>query len=340
MIDDFVRRVGQRLVANERDYKITGANCYYLAYVDESVQFAVLDLAASMHLNVIRLWAFWEDLPQNGAFFERLDRVISMAADRGMRLILTLANNWKDFGGIPEYLKRFDLSGHDQFYRDGRCRAAYWMWAEQFIGRISTITGRAYKEEPAILAWELANEPRCPDVKDGEELLISWIWEMGTLIRSKAPNHLIAVGDEGFFHRAGARRNELYNGSRGTNFEAILGVGPVDFGTYHMYGEWAKKEDLTEWGLMWIREHVAAAQRANKPVLLEEYGVAMLPNRAQVYDTWLREIETSNALGDLLWMLGLPKSAEQPYDPDSYVIAGGPEIDVIRDHARRLLGVN
>ena len=194
MIDDFVRRDGPITIEGARDYKIAGANCYYLAYVDESVHSGVLDLAASMHLNAIRLWAFWENLPQNDIFFERLDRVISMAAQRGIRLILTLANNWKDFGGIPEYLKCFDLSGHDQFYRDGRCRAAYWLWAERLLDRINTITGRPYKEEPAILAWELANEPRCPDVKDGEELLISWIWEMSTLIRSKATKSLDCRG--------------------------------------------------------------------------------------------------------------------------------------------------
>jgi mannan endo-1,4-beta-mannosidase len=332
MIDGFVRRDGQRLIDGERDYRIAGANCYYLAYVEESVQSAVLDLAASMHLNVMRIWAFWEDKPGSEIYFERLDRAISLAAARGIRIILTLANNWKDFGGIPEYLDRFDLSGHDQFYRDGRCRAAYWLRAEQLIN--------LYNREPAILAWELANEPRCPDAKDGEQLLISWIWEMATLIKSKAPDHLIAVGDEGFFRRAGAGRNELYNGSRGTNFEAILGVGPVDFGTYHMYGEWAKKQDLTEWGLMWIREHIEAARRANKPVLLEEYGAVARPDRAQIYETWLREIEDANALGDLLWMLGLPKGPSQPYDPDNYVISAGPEMDVIRSHARRLLRVN
>ena len=161
-----------------RDYKIAGANCYYLAYVEEPVQSAVLDLAASLSLNVIRIWAFWEHLPQNSIFFERLDRAISIAAERGIRLILTLANNWKDFGGIPEYLDRFDLSGHDQFYRDGRCRAAYWIRAEQLIGRVNTFTGRHITRTQCILAWELANEPRCPDVKDGEQLLISWIWEM------------------------------------------------------------------------------------------------------------------------------------------------------------------
>ena len=323
MIDEFIRRDGQRLIDGARDYKIVGANVYYLAYVEEPVMSAVLDLAASMHLNVIRMWAFCEKQSADEAFFLRLDRVICLAAERGVRVILTLANNWKDFGGIPEYLRQFDLSGHDQFYRDGRCRAAYWMWVEQLLGRVNRFTGRAYNQDPAILAWELANEPRCPDAKDGEQLLISWIWEMATLIRAKAPNHLIAVGDEGFFRRAGAGRNELFNGSRGVNFEAILGVGPVDLGTYHMYGEWAKEEDLSEWGLMWIREHIEAAQRANKPVLLEEYGIGAEFKRPQVYDTWLREIERSDALGDLLWMLGLPKDPGQPYDLDRYVITEG-----------------
>ena len=299
------------------------------------IQSAILDLASSLQLNVIRLWAFWESRPENHVFFERLDRAIASAADRDIRVILTLANNWKDFGGVPEYLNRFDLTGHDQFYRDGRCRAAYWMWVEQLIERVNTISGRRYKDDPGILAWELANEPRCADVKDGEELLISWIWEMATLLRAKAPDHLVAVGDEGFFHRARAGRNELFNGSHGTNFEAILGIGPVDFGTYHMYGEWAKKQDLTEWGLMWIREHIAAAQRANKPVLLEEYGAAARPDRPEVYDSWLREIEDSDALGDLIWMIGLPKGPGQPYDPDTYMISDGPELSIIGDHARR-----
>ena len=48
-------------------------------------------------------------------------------------MILTLANNWKDWEDICQYLNRFDLTGHDQFYRDGRCRRAYWMWVEQLI---------------------------------------------------------------------------------------------------------------------------------------------------------------------------------------------------------------
>jgi mannan endo-1,4-beta-mannosidase len=138
----------------------------------------------------------------------------------------------------------------------------------------------------------------------------------------------------------------LFNGSHGVNFEAILGIGPIDFGTYHMYGEWAKGGDLRAFGEMWIREHIDAAARANKPVLLEEYGAPLdgkplshPAGRAEVYESWLRLIEDSGSLGDLLWMLGLPKSDGQPYTPDSYVIGGGPEFAVIQRHAANLVNV-
>ena len=344
-----------KLFEGSTEYKIAGSNVYYLGYLEEPTLTAVLDLAASIHSNVIRLWAYCEKTENHNVFFqswssnkglpvpnggadglERLDRAIAAAAQRGMRVILTLANNWKDFGGIPQYLNWFGLASHDQFYRDGRCRAAYWLWVEQLLNRRNSVTGRAYKDDPAILAWELANEPRCPDVKDGEQLLISWIWEMATLIRENDPNHLIAVGDEGFFNRAGAGNNELFNGSRGVNFEAILGVGPIDFGTYHLYGEWEKDEKLADFGRMWIREHNEAAARANKPVLLEEYGALARPDRTQIYEAWLREVEDAKVLGSLLWMLGLPKGPGQQYAPDGYVVSSGPELTLVREHAEQL----
>jgi mannan endo-1,4-beta-mannosidase len=354
--DLFIRRDGTKLYEGDRQYRIAGSNIYYLGYLEEPTLEATLDLAESIHSNVIRLWAYCERTEGHNVYFqewspahglpipngswnglERLDRAVASAARRGMRVILTLANNWKDFGGIPQYLKWFGLSSHDQFYRDGRCRAAYWLWVEQLLHRENTVTGRLYKDDPAVLAWELANEPRCSDVRDGEQLLLSWISEMATLIRSKAPNQLIAVGDEGFFNRKGAGKNELFNGSRGMNFEAILGIGAIDFGTYHLYGEWAKGQDLVEFGTMWIREHNEAAARANKPVLLEEYGVLPVENRPQIYESWLAEIERSNSLGDLLWMLGLPKGPGQQYGLDGYVITDGPELIPVREHARRLL---
>jgi mannan endo-1,4-beta-mannosidase len=92
---------------------------------------------------------------------------------------------------------------------------------------------------------------------------------------------------------------------------------------------------------MWIREHVDAAARANKPAVLEEYGARIgqggLRNsgdRAALYRDWLQEVSGAGAGGALVWMIGLPKSPDQPFDPDQYVIGQGPEAAVIRDFAQ------
>ena len=71
-----------------------------------------------------------------------------------------------------------------------------------------------------------------------------------------------------------------------------------------MYGEWAKKQDLTEWGLMWIREHIRSRTAREQTDLWRSIGLGR-PDRPEVYDSWLREIEDSDALGDLIWMIGL-----------------------------------
>jgi len=221
----------------------------------------------------------------------------------------------------------------------------YWQWVEQLLLRENPLTHRTYAEEPAILAWELANEPRCENddgspIADGEDVLVSWIWEMATLIRSKDAQHLIAVGDEGFLHHKQMRRNHLYNGVHGASYERFLGVGPVDFGTFHMYASMAGTSDLRTFGSTWIRDHVDAGARANKPAVLEEYGARIGQNglrnsddRAALYRDWLQEVSNSGAAGALVWMIGLPKSPDQPFDPDEYVIGPGPEADAIRHFA-------
>jgi mannan endo-1,4-beta-mannosidase len=365
MVSGFVERKDREFLLNGQSFNMAGANVYYLGFVNRPVIEPILDLSGAMGLNVLRIWGFFEQKPDSGIYFHyfndargvpdfhdgadglsRLDQAIFLAEQRGLRLIIPLTDYWPAFGGMQAYCDWFQLRDRDQFYRDGRCRAAYWQWVEQLLLRENPLTHRIYAEEPAILAWELANEMRCEDangnaIADGEDLLVSWIWEMATLIRSKDSNHLIAVGDEGFFHHSGMGGNTLFNGSHGASYEKFLGVGPVDFGTFHMYADMAGNADLRTFGSMWIREHVAAGARANKPAVLEEYGVRIgqggitnSGDRAALYRDWLQEVTNSGARGALVWMIGLPKSPDQPYDPDPYVIGQGPEADVIRDYAR------
>src|SRR3954452_11403929 len=95
-----------------------------------------------------------------------------------LRLILPFGNHWPDFGGMPLYLRWLGLAPDiKDFYQHPEARNAYRSWVEHLLTRRNTRTGRLYADEPAVLAWELANEPRCPGRK-GCEILLDWIDEM------------------------------------------------------------------------------------------------------------------------------------------------------------------
>ena len=134
-----------------------------------------------------------------------------------------------------------------------------------------------YKNSDAIMAWELANEPRCG--ADGSrnlprsancttDLLTAWIDEMSTYIRSLDKNHLITWGGEGGFKRESD--DGFYNGYDGGDFDKELALSHVDFGTFHSYPDWWSKTTL--WTNQWIKDHGESQRTIGKPVVHEEYG--------------------------------------------------------------------
>jgi mannan endo-1,4-beta-mannosidase len=222
-------------------------------------------------------------------------------------LILPFVNHWPDFGGMPLYLKWLRISGGvGEFYRSPAAREVYQRWVEHLLTRRNTLTGRFYFEEPSIMAWELANEPRSDGVH-GDDLL-RWIDDMSRFVKSLDGNHLLAAGDEGFFRKLS--RSHLYNGTHGVDFDAILELPAIDFGTYHMYPQFWNRPDYLDFAAQWISDHMSAARLANKPVLLEEFGLqndsalAAFGSRDDIYSHWLQNIRDGGGAGALLWMLG------------------------------------
>jgi mannan endo-1,4-beta-mannosidase len=256
---------------------------------------------------------------------ERLDRTIFLAEQHGIHLILPLVNYWDDFGGVDQYLQWFGLTGRDQFYLHPEVKNAYRNYIEHLLLRVNTRTGRQYRDEPAILAWELANEPRCGN----PDTLLEWADEISSFIRGLDANHLIGPGDEGFFKRRFAFGRKLYNGSFGVDCERLLEIPSIDFGTCHLYPDYSSGEAPAEFGTRWIREHIESGQRANKPMLIEEFGYRQEVGsvaRDAVFRTWLRQISDSQGAGALLWMIaGVTADGQRYPDYDRYTVYGPEE---------------
>ena len=68
-----------------------------------------------------------------------------------------------------------------------------------------------------------------------------------------------------------------------------------------MYPEsWGESADTTTWGNQWITDHATSQKSANKPVLMEEFGVT-IANQSTVYTTWYNTVVSSGLSGDLIW---------------------------------------
>ena len=306
----FVQTSGTTFTLDGIPLYLRGANNYYLIYKSPFMVCDVLDRAVAMNMDVIRTWAFLDrgsldhtvpdtDPPgdKEGVYFqywdgapayndgptglERLDFVLDAARERNLKLILPLVNNWEKFGGMDQYLAWYGLRDHCDFYADANVRDAYKNWALHLIER--------YKDDPAILAWELANEPRCDDDPDA---LTDWVAEMSDFLKQHDPNHLVSAGDE--------------NGD-------FLDLPSIDFGTIHLY---PKK-------IASGKDTIENALPAAKPIILEEYGWRDLPTRALAYTTWLDTFRASGGAGDLVWMLAGRQDDGTLYpDYDGFTIYG------------------
>lgn len=254
---------------------------------------------------------------------ERLDFVINTAGQYGIKIILALTNNWVGYGGMELYINWIAGAGntHDVFYTDPRIIASYQRY-------VTTIVNR-YKSSPNIFAWEMMNEARClgdlpagPHCVAGTELLTGWYKLQSDFIRSLDPFHMITTGGEGQFYKKnqtiGYWLNGVFvsdynfNGEAGEDFDEELLLENIDFGTYHLYPQtWYPELDhpgsnftVQDWGLMWIQMHADSAKKANKPVILEEFGLGGLQNKTDIYPVWVDLALQTEHAGIIPWQFG------------------------------------
>ncbi len=271
--------------------------------------------------------------------FRKLDYIVARAGELGIRLILPLANQWDDnFGGMRQYVnwlwtldenqipqnlrqtwlrdvninsltsdtdKALYQQYHDIFYTHPQTRAWYRAYVQYVLNRVNTYTGVVYKNDPTILLWELANEPRAESDPSGQTLQ-AWITEMAAFIKEQDPNHLVSTGEEGWYcDPSRGADNWRYNCSLGVDYIGDHRIANIDACSFHMYPDgYGLTEDQAK---AWIRGHVEDCRRlVGKPVYFGEYGwhayrAKPINGFATTIEEWTRDWDVGYA-GNPTWV--------------------------------------
>jgi len=292
---------------------------------------------AALGLGVVRGWACHDD-PNNPATMQTeplqyseaglagIDIALESAARHGLKVVLSLVNYWSDYGGIPQYLRWHGLDPEQPalFFRDGRVRAHFRAHIERILRRTNPRTGLAWGDDPAVLGWELCNEPRGVGLRDDGSALVAWVREMAQVVGS-ASQQLVLTGEEGlgddlakpYWHSVGAGWQVT-----GTGMDFGRNTAAVDLGSIHLYPEhWGwNPEQMEEAGVAWIQQRAAAARAVERPVVLGEFGLSnaglSVAERRRLYRVWMEAARREpNVCGVLSWSFS---TDDRPDDWDDY----------------------
>jgi mannan endo-1,4-beta-mannosidase len=349
---EFVQSAGRALAVRGEDFRVVGASNYYLMYKSPLMVDAVLESAAASGFNVIRTWGSLEIGNQDGSnsvrgkaegvYFQywggtapafndgpdglqRLDYVVAKAGNLGLRLVIPFVNNWNDFGGMDQYVRWRGGRYHDDFFTDPLIRTWFKAWIAHVLNRVNSITGVAYKDDPTIMVWELANEPRClsggaypRSSTCSTQTLIDWAADMSAYVKTLDANHLVSVGDEGFYCRPGAD-DWTENCGEGVDTLRLADLPHVDVASLHLYPEsWGK---TPEWGTEWITRHLLHARALRERPFLGEFGLRDKTLRNRVYLRWMNAVVAAGGAGATYWMLADVQDNGTPYpDFDGFTV--------------------
>lgn len=272
---------------------------------------------------------------------QKLDYALYQAEKHGIKLLITFTNYWDAFGGMGQYVKwaqELGISGlkKDDFYTNETLKDWYKDYVNGLLNHTNPYTGRKLKDEPSVFAWELANEPRCnTDAQCKDNILYNWAKEMSEYVKSVDPNHMVALGDEGFYNKPYGYYNEYttsnyaFYGAEGVDFEKLMTIDTLDFGTPHLYlDQWGMKHTGTgQDDLLWFKIHGETCAELGKPVILEEFGLTNRTIRDSEYEQWFEVLEgnvyeTVEYAGTNYWMIASYIDGALYPDYDQYTVYG------------------
>ncbi|PRQ70629.1 Glycoside hydrolase superfamily [Rhodotorula toruloides] len=298
-----------KLTLDGSPFTIVGPNIFWLCqgqdygpvgnYTDKSMVREALAMAVALGANTIRALSCgistgtaggtnpYSLEPTRGTFnnaaWDIRDYVLYAAKQYGLRVILTLTDNYAYYhGGKYDFLNWRNVSTANKgaaFYTNKAVIGDFETYITKFLTRVNSYTGVAYKDDPTIIAWETGNEfggyinAEVWPPASWTTAIIAWIWKYDT-------KHLIIDGTNGF-----------WNYTTGATSPG-LNISGVDIVSDHGYPR--------NTGI--ITKELALAKAARKNFLIGEYD--WTPQSSTSLATYLNLIESWKPLvGDIFWGL-------------------------------------
>jgi mannan endo-1,4-beta-mannosidase len=307
---DFVRVKNTHLVLKGKPYYFIGTNYWYgslLAYngVHKERLLQELDFLAANGINNLRVLVGAEGegqilgnprvgpalQPGQGKFdstvLKGLDFLLAEIGPRNMKAVLFISNNWEWSGGFLQYLNwnglladsvlKRKLSWDEtrdyvsMFYGCTRCVGDYMKQLQLVVNRTNTITQKKYRDDRAIMAWEIANEPR-PMRPAAIIAYKRFLSTAAAEIKAADKNHLVTIGTEGDI---GTENGLVYEDiHRDTNIDYLtIHIWPKNWSWYRGELSTDNFDTVLSRTTGYIQKHVAAAGKLGKPLVIEEFGL-------------------------------------------------------------------
>ncbi|WP_202552272.1 glycosyl hydrolase [Ginsengibacter hankyongi] len=248
-------------------------------------------------------------------YLKGMDVLLTELAKRKMTAVIYLSNNWNWSGGFLQYLKWNGLIPDSAFNKDipwgelgnytskfydcEKCKADYFKQVKYIVGHTNSITNKKYSEDPTIMAWEIANEPR-PMRSSAINFYRKFISNTASLIKKIDSHHLVTTGTEGYMSTESI---QLY--------KDVHNDKNIDYLTIHIWPKnwsWFKGKDIAggmdsviSKTITYLNVHKKIAEELNEPLVIEEFG---LPRDNHSYDidspTTYRDIYYTKILSEWL----------------------------------------
>jgi len=310
---DFVHRKADKLMLGEKEFRFLGLDAPNIQQNETQVrkdranrfpdEFEIRDIFSGIQREgglATRTFSFSVYSPAdqgipvyiegrrayNEEAFQCMDRVIALAHQYNIRLIIPFiaSQSFATVRGVDEFST---LSGKPKgsFWTDEEVKADYKYFLNYVVNRTNTVNGVVYKNDPAILCWQLGNEfgsyPGDRGLKYDEwsPKILAWSLEMAAYLKTIDSNHLIM--DAG-----------------GVDRKKLLEDPNIDVISDHFYEYWSKLGGGPS-ELPPMARHSREECKGKKPLVIDEFGLGSTENLKNLMET----IIDDGISGGLIWSI-------------------------------------